>query len=386
MTTLQHPTSFTTLPRRFYLDDAHLFESEMERIWYREWLYLAHESELDTPGDYVVRSLLGEEVIVVRTESGDIAAHLNVCRHRGARIVDQPCGRLKRIVCPYHQWTYRLDGQLHAAPSMPQSERVDYPALGLYAVPTETWNGLVFGCLGETAPDPLGAEIARFAPSMAEYEPRSWRPVERRSYSCRANWKVVLENYLECYHCAASHPQFCVTADPRVRASDEFNSQAFNPSSYWGMNVPLREGTVSASATGAAVSAVPLGRGEPAWGRARSFGSWCASSVVYCYADYAMVHQIAPVSPVETAFHLTWFVDTDAVERDVDTNELTHVWDMTTKQDIALIERTQAGLQSRRYAPGPLSLTHEPYIHSSLTIYLTLMAGDARVTELAPSA
>jgi phenylpropionate dioxygenase-like ring-hydroxylating dioxygenase large terminal subunit len=148
------------------------------------------------------------------------------------------------------------------------------------------------------------------------------------------------------------------------------------------MDAPLRKGTVSASATGEPVSAVPLDRNAPAWGHARAFGSWCAGSVVYCYADYAMVHQIDPVSPRNTRIHLTWFVHRDAPDEEVDTASLTHVWHMTTKQDVELIERTQAGLQSRRYVPGPLSVTHEPYIHSSLTTYLARMAGDGRIAEL----
>ena len=382
MTTLASPVSFTTLPRGFYLDDAALFGSEMARIWDREWVYLAHASELVGPGSYVRRRLLGEDVIVLRTESGEIAAHLNVCHHRGARIVDEPCGRMARIVCPYHQWTYHLDGRLRAAPSMPQSDMVDPDALGLYAVPLQVWNGLVFGCVGEAAPEPLDEAVARLAPALVEYEPESWRPAERRTYACRANWKVVLENYLECYHCAGSHPEFCVTADPRVRTTEEFNRQAFDPGPFWSMDAPLRRGTMSASATGEPVSAVPLGRDEPAWGRARAFGSWCAGSVVYCYADYAMVHQIDPVSPRETRVHLTWFVHEDAPERDLDIPSLTHVWHRTTEQDVALIERAQAGLQSRRYAPGPLSTAHEPYIHSSLTLYLARMAGDDRTAEL----
>src|SRR5829696_2434927 len=104
MPLLEDPASFTTLPREFYLDDLRLFEAEMERVWYRQWLYLGHASEVPERGDYVVREHLGESVLLVRDRDGGLAAMLNVCRHRGARMVDAPCGRLKRIVCPYHQW------------------------------------------------------------------------------------------------------------------------------------------------------------------------------------------------------------------------------------------------------------------------------------------
>jgi Rieske 2Fe-2S family protein len=385
MRLLEDPASFTTLPRSFYLDDPVLFEAEMERVWYRQWLYLAHESEIPEPGDYVIRRLVGESVIVVRTESGEVAALLNVCRHRGARIVDEPCGRLKRFVCPYHQWTYELGGGLKAAPSMPDGEAVDHGSLGMIQLPLETWQGLLFGCLGETAPASLAGEIASLAPFLADYRPARMRPIERRSYSCRANWKVMLENYLECYHCAGSHPEFCITADPRVRGTDEFNQQAYDEHPYWGMDVPLRRGTSSASRSGDYVCAVRLGDGhERGLHRARSFGTWSASAVVYFYADHAMVHQLAPVSATLSEFHLTWFVDESATDADFDVDEVAHVWDMTTRQDVELIERTQDGLGSRRYTPGPLSAKHEPYIRSSLNIYLAMMAGDPRVAELLP--
>ena len=383
MSLLENPASFTTLPRAFYLDDPALFEGEMERVWYRQWLYLAHESEIPKPGDYVIRRLLGESVIIVRTASGEVAAMLNVCRHRGARIVDEPCGRLKRFVCPYHQWTYDLDGGLKAAPSMPNSEVVDYEALGMIRLPVETWQGFVFGCLGASAPEPLAGEIATLAPFLADYRPARMRRIEHRTYTCRANWKVMLENYLECYHCAGSHPEFCITADPRVRGTEEFNQQAHDEHPYWGMDVPLRKGTSSASLSGDYVCCTRLGDGaESALHRARSFGTWSASSVIYFYADYAMVHQLAPLSPTVSEFHLTWFVNESAADGEFDVNEVAHVWDMTTRQDVELIERTQDGLGSRRYTPGPLSAKHEPYIRSSLNIYLAMMAGDPRAAEL----
>jgi glycine betaine monooxygenase A len=381
MTILDSPAAFTTLPRELYLDDLALFEAEMERVWYRQWLYLAHASEIPEPGDFVVRCLLGESILVVRTADGGVVAHLNVCRHRGARMVDEPCGRLRRIVCPYHQWTYELDGRLKAAPSMAESEGLDHDALALYAVPVEIWNGLILGCLGAEPPAPFGPELERLAAPLTGYGFERTRPVVRRSYTCGANWKVVLENYLECYHCAGAHPEFCVTADLRARATDEFNAQAFDPAPYWGMDVELRQGARTASLTGEDVCRVPLR--EEAFGRARSFGSWCAASVLYAYGDHAMVHTIAPVSACETAFHLTWLVHEDATDGDVDLDVLTHVWDATTRQDVALIERAQDGVRSRRYTPGPISVRHEPYIRSSLQMYVAAMGGEEAVRRFA---
>jgi phenylpropionate dioxygenase-like ring-hydroxylating dioxygenase large terminal subunit len=368
------PDAYTTLPREFYLDDPVLFESEMRNIWYRRWLYLGHVTEIPERGDFIRRELLGEHVLVIRDDDGEIGALLNVCRHRGARMVDAPCGHAKRLVCPYHQWTYDLNGRLTAAPSMSPSELGEAGRLGLYRVAVEVWGGFIFGCLDEEPLEPITPEVQRLAPDLHRYAPERLRRVESRGYTCAANWKLMLENYMECYHCSASHPEFIKTADLRARATAVYAEQAQEPHPYWSTDVPLRDGMISASRDGAPVCRVPLGGGEAfTSGQSRSFGDWAAASVMYFYSDYAMVHQVVPISSQETRFELTWFVNADAGEDDYDMDAITHVWDMTTKQDVALIERTQDGLRSRRYTPGPLSVKHEPYVHSSLQLYQRAM-------------
>jgi Rieske 2Fe-2S family protein len=193
----------------------------------------------------------------------------------------------------------------------------------------------------------------------------------------------MLENYLECYHCSASHPEFCKTADLRIRSSDDYSRQAYDQRPYWSTDVPLRAGMKSTSLAGDYVCRVPLsGEDDFSCGQSRSFGDWAAACVLYFYADYAMVHEIEPVTATTTRFHLTWFVNEDAQDSDFDTDNLIHVWDATTRQDVELIERAQNGLSSRRYTPGPLSSRHEPYIHSSLNIYQTTMSGDESAAEL----
>jgi phenylpropionate dioxygenase-like ring-hydroxylating dioxygenase large terminal subunit len=375
---------FTTLPRAFYLDDRELFEAEFERIWSREWLYIAHESEIPAVGDFVVRQVVGESVVIVRKPDGGISAVLNVCRHRGARIVDAPSGCAKRFTCPYHQWTYELDGTLRGAPSMPDSESVKYDELGLYRVHVEVWCGLVFICLGEDAPSSVGAAIDELSPALRAYGPETMRKVAMKTYECNANWKVMLENYLECYHCSGSHPEFCVTADLRIRSDSDYVDEAYREHPYWGLDIPLRRDTKTASITGDYVSAPLLvdEANDIATGHSRGFVIQPAFTVLYFYADYAMVHEIRPVSPTETHFHLHWFVSGTASPEGLDMDALTHVWDMTTRQDVALIERTQDGLKSRRYAPGPLSARQEPGIRAALNTYREIMRGDEVVERL----
>lgn len=384
MAVMEKPTSFTTLPRAFYLDDGPLFEAEIERLWSRQWLYLAHACELPEPGDYLVRKVLGENVIVVRLPDGGFAALLNVCRHRGARMIDEPYGNAKRFVCPYHQWTYELDGKLKAAPSMPEDE-IDYERLGMYRLHVETWRGFVFGCFGEERPPSIAAEIEQDSPFLADYEPERLRKIGLTTFDCEANWKVMLENYLECYHCSGSHPEFCRTAELQILGEGDYAARAYPEKPYWSLDIPLRAGAETASMSGELVCRVPLGAKATAAersGASRGFVIQPAFTVLYFNADYAMVHEIRPVAPKQVQFHIHWFVNEEASDGDFDFEELSHVWKMTTQQDVDLIERTQDGLSSRHYSPGPLSVKHEPGIHAALNTYLEIMVGDPVVAGL----
>jgi phenylpropionate dioxygenase-like ring-hydroxylating dioxygenase large terminal subunit len=378
-----HPTSFTTLPRDFYVRPD-LYESEIRRIWYDQWLYLAHVSELPDVGDFIVRELCGESVIVVRVSAHEIAASLNVCRHRGARLVDDSCGRANRFVCPYHQWTYHLDGTLKAAPSMPADEAVDYSRLGLLPVELEIWRGLVFGCLGGNRPPSLAEEIEARSPQLARYAPERLRKAHQGTYPVDANWKMMMENYCECYHCSGSHPEFCLTADLGIRSEAEYQDTAYSTEPYWNLDIPLRPGAKTASMSGEHVVGKLLvdPADHLASGRSRGFVLQPAFTVLYFYADYAMVHEIRPLAVDKTEFHIHWFVSADAGDDDFDLDDLTHVWDATTRQDVALVERSQVGVNSRRYVPGPLSVKHEPGIRAVLDTYLERMAGELLIPEL----
>jgi phenylpropionate dioxygenase-like ring-hydroxylating dioxygenase large terminal subunit len=378
MAIVDRPAVFSTLARGFYLDPD-LLEAEASRIWYREWLYLAHESEIPKVGDFVVREMLGESIIVVRTSKTDVRAMLNVCRHRGARIVDAPCGTAKRFSCPYHQWTYGLDGTLRTAPSMPDEIELAYGELGLHNVAVDVWRGLIFGCLGsEPPPTSIAQEIERCSPALAQYSPDRMRKVEYREYPVAANWKVLMENYCECYHCRGSHPEFCRTADLTVRSQPDYQQRSYSTEPYWNLDTPLRTGAKSASMSGDHVVRRLLvdPADDQASGVSRGFVIQPAFTVMYFYADYAMVHEIRPVSATETRFHIHWFVSDEATDEDFALDELTHVWDATTRQDVALVERSQRGIGSRRYRPGPLSVEQEPGIRAVLETYIGLMRGD----------
>ena len=155
MTGAVHGATYaTTLPRTYYLSPG-TFESEVERVLFRQWTFVAHESQLPSPGDFVVDEIAGESIIVVRDGAGEVHAFFNVCRHRGYRFCEQPQGRTTRFTCPYHRWSYGPDGRLRNVPGSPDGELLDYSAWGLVPAHLERWHGFLFVALGEAAPAPL---------------------------------------------------------------------------------------------------------------------------------------------------------------------------------------------------------------------------------------
>ena len=202
-----------TLHRDCYLSDR-MFELERERIFFREWYCMAREEELPNVGDYVVRNVAGESILLVRTREGALAAHYNVCRHRGSQLVPD-CERghfAGGIRCPYHSWTYTLDGALRTAPFLEEGDGLSRGDLNLHPVGLGTWGGFIFVHLtpappgeGRSLADQLGGVPER----LRRYPLAELRVARRIEYPVAANWKVMLENHNECYHCRPVHPQLC---------------------------------------------------------------------------------------------------------------------------------------------------------------------------------
>ena len=202
----QVPEVMETLPREYYTSDA-IYGEELEKIWYRRWLLACREEEVPEPGSYQLIPVGDESIILVRDGDGTLRAHFNVCRHRGTRICTEPSGRFEahRIQCPYHAWQYNLDGTLEAAPltrEMTSFDRADYP---LYSARVRTWGGFVFINLAE---DPVSFE-SEMAPLLDKF--KAWKLPDLRiahtiEYTLNCNWKLILQNYQECYHCPGVHP------------------------------------------------------------------------------------------------------------------------------------------------------------------------------------
>ena len=193
-----------TLPQRYFVSPEVLAEEE-EKIFSKHWLLVGHQSQIPKPGDYFVQETAGESVIIVRDRSGVIRGFYNVCRHRGTRLCEDHGGHSSTIQCPYHAWTYGLDGRLIGSPHMDEVPGFDRSQYSLHAVNLGLWEGFIFVNLDDD-PMPLEEWFAPLAAKFSHWNLPRLRSVKRVEYDVKANWKLMFENYSECYHCPGVHP------------------------------------------------------------------------------------------------------------------------------------------------------------------------------------
>lgn len=348
------------IPRELYLSEE-LFEREVTAIFNRSWLFAGHESQLERPGQYLTVESGAESVIVARTADGQLAAFQNVCRHRGARLVDAGCGQARRLVCPYHQWTYRLDGTLQGAPKMPDG--FDVTQFPLAPVSVQTWQGLIVVNLAEHPGVPIDGLLGAADAVIAPFALDQAKVAHRISYEVAANWKIVWENAQECYHCSANHPEFIKSFDVAPLGDPEWDASEIHRSDDARVQFtrfPLKPGAVSLTLDGQPASARPMGRFAES--QALHTAPYTAAAhlkpsfALVCCPDYAVVMAERPISVDRTDVEMIWLVDQHAEKgRDYDLDNLIKVWDHTNRQDWDLCARTQQGVQSRWFVPGPLS-------------------------------
>jgi len=365
---------FTCLPRERYVEQE-WFDLEMERVFGRQWLYVGHVSQVPEAGSYFVRDVGPESMIIVRGDDGDVRAFFNVCRHRGYRICGSGSGQGRRFTCPYHQWTFGLDGALRGVPSMPNGKHFNYTDYPLHSAHCEVWHGMIFIHLGTEEPDPLAGHLAQWDGEMARLEPERMKLAAEINYEVKANWKAVLDNFQECYHCAENHVPMCEVVDLNATFG---LLQDHLASEYTVGGLPLKQGAKSLSPDGDWISSKLLGefgRGvEPPDGFNAGFMIHPTVSYALFYADHGFIQAVRPVDKNTTRWENWWFVREDAVEgEDYSVEALTAVMDLVVREDIALIERTQQGINSVRFVPGPNSVEREPGIRAALQAYHQLM-------------
>ena len=398
LASLQSRKTGFALPRPFYTDPDY-FQLDMETIWYREWLFVAHECELRDPGSYVTLQIGAYPILLVRDRDGQIRAFHNTCRHRGSRICSAPRGKTTRLVCPYHQWTYNHDGSLISARHMPKD--IDKSAYGLKTVACELLEGCVYVCLAKHPKDfaPV-AELA--APYLAPYGLKGLKVAHEHTIIEKGNWKLVWENNRECYHCLVNHPQLCKVfpenpaatghagvADPELdtlwteceKAGLPSQYKADSTLQYRAVRTALVDGTSSYTASGRPAVNRPLSD--------RLTKEEIGALLLYHYPsnwnhflrDHATTFRVLPISAEETAVTTKWLVHKDAVEGvDYTVPELTHVWTDTNDQDRRVVEENALGVRSPAYEPGPYSDAYEDGVMQFVDWYVALvgprLAGD----------
>ena len=335
-----------TLPQRYFVSPD-LFEQEQEKIFSKQWMLVGHQSQIAKPGDYFVQDVIGESLIVIRDKSGEIHGFFNVCRHRGTRLKEEACGHASVIQCPYHAWTYGLDGRLIGAPHMDEVAGFDKTDYLLHGVNPALWEGFIFVNLAD-ALTPLEKVFAPLAGKFSHWNLPQLCSAKRIEYDVRANWKLIFENYSECYHCPGVHPALSKLT-PYDTAE---NDLAEGP--FLGGFMPITKGhslTMSGNAC-----ALPVGDISAEDFHRVFYYSIFPNMLLSLHPDYVMVHQLWPKSPERTLILCNWFFHPEAFGREnFHPDDAIEFWDMTNRQDWHVCELSQQGIASRAYEPGPYS-------------------------------
>jgi phenylpropionate dioxygenase-like ring-hydroxylating dioxygenase large terminal subunit len=391
---IREQTRGRALTRDFYTEEV-IFEQDLERFLLPHWFCAGHASSLPRAGDFLVADLGNESVVVVRAHDGQIKALVNVCRHRGSRICTARSGRAAAglLTCPYHAWTYDLSGRLVAARQMPQSFNRD--EFGLKSLPVRVVAGLVFTTF---AAQPLDFSSAERALRQSA-EVHGWGKAKvayQESYTIAANWKLAMENYMECYHCQPAHPEYSkrhLLARPAAQA-EQLERAGRARSRALGIAIPdidqygeaAPRGSESVSVFRSALSdddaSGSAGHLAPLMG---DFASHDGNSTYFdigplsdflAYADHGVLFRFIPRAALKTELEVVWLVDEAAVEgRDYDLETLTALWKITSLEDKKIIEWNQAGIKSRFFEPGPYSL-QESYANRFVNWYLKELGAD----------
>jgi glycine betaine catabolism A len=387
------------LPGDFYRDPD-IYALELNLIFYREWLFAAHSLELPLPGSYLTLQIGAYPILLVRGRDGVIRAFINSCRHRGARICPDSRGTASKLVCPYHQWTYELDGSLFAARQM--GSGFDRSQFGLRRVHCESVAGYIFICLAADAPD-FTATRKQIEPYLLPHQLAEARVAFESTIVEEGNWKLVWENNRECYHCARNHPELARTfpdtptvtsgaVEPAVQSHWQRCEAAALPSRFQlsedgqvrTSRMPLLGSAVSYTVSGQPAVKKPLSSAiEPQINFGALLFFHYPSSWNHLLADHALSFRVVPLSPTQTQLTTKWLVHRDAVEGvDYDVSELTRVWLATNAQDRRIVQENQIGMNVPTYQPGPYSQLQESGVQQFVDWYSRRMQAGLAAEEL----
>jgi glycine betaine catabolism A len=339
------------LPASWYSDPAH-YQRELEAFWYDRWIVVAREEELPDPDDYRVVQVGTQSIVILRDEHGGLRAFHNTCRHRGSILCTQNEGHFgnSRIVCPYHAWTYDLAGRLIATPRRMETPDFNADDFPLHAVAVRSWGGFVFIHLGAGG----SADEASFAEVIGDSEARfkrydfaALRIGKRIIYDIQANWKLLAENFAECFHCPPVHPELCSI----VTAYQEAGAWGLQPGPQ--TRPEYKDGAATLTMDGSA--RLPPFSGLNAGERQTLYiaDMVLPSLFLNVHPDYVNAHMMVPTGPQSVRIVYDWLFEARHLPMAAD--DLEHyvtLWDITNRQDAQNCEWQQQGLQSRAFTHG----------------------------------
>ena len=370
---LNHHQEDWSLDQRFYKDES-IFDLEKNHIFYDSWIFIGHESQIPNKGDYFVYKLLDEEIIVLRNKENEVKAFFNVCRHRGSRICLEESGNTSRFSCPYHSWTYNLDGKLLAAKSL--REGIDKSTLGLHRCNIASVSGMLLINLSDN-PQSLANLQSDLKEPFEMFGFEDLKVAAHKNYPIASNWKLAVENYQECYHCAPAHPEYSLSHSLKIEdepgfdeaqekmmenlescglrefeVNKDFSNKDPDQEQYAYSRYALFDGYMTGSKDGK-----PL---APLLGDIKEFNQGCSDfnigpvSYFLAYCDHIVGYIFTPVSQNQCQCDIYWLVNKDAEEgKDYDKDKLMWLWDVTTYADETIIVNNQKGVNSIKYKSGP---------------------------------
>ena len=363
-----------SLHQSFYTDPD-IYEAELDHIITKNWIMIGHVSEFSNTGDFKVFNMANESAIIVRSPDGNLKAFANVCRHRGSLVCLEQSGTIRKFSCPYHGWVYDLNGNLIQVRDMPDDfDKKDY---GLHGLSLDIVHGLVFICFSDNPPS-LESAKKELKDPMSDFDFENLKVAASKMYPIEANWKLSIENYQECYHCATAHPEYAkmhtmmLDREKRERMQNHMHENMIAcglrdleiektninaPSGEQGYEysrTALFKGYKTGSRDGEPVAPL-LGKLKDYDGGASdlSIGPF---SFFLAYSDHVVCYIFSPVDQNNSQCEIYWLVRGDAEEgKDYNKEELMYLWDITTEADKEIIVNNRKGVESRYYQSGPFS-------------------------------
>jgi glycine betaine catabolism A len=327
----------TMLPARAFTDED-VAAWEAEHLFLGGWICAGHASALEGRGSFVTIEVGGESLLFVEGRGFH-----NVCRHRGARLLTEPEGTVRRLQCQYHAWCYGFDGSLRNAPHTDTLHDFDPACHGLTPVRTEILGGLIFCDVSGEAP-PLATHVGALADHLEAYRTPALRRAARIDYDVKANWKAIVENYSECLHCPGVHPEL-------NRLSHYLSGDDYEGEGAWcGGSMTLADGAATMATNGGGPTRPAIADVDP---RKVLYFALFPNCLLSLHPDYLMLHTLWPRGAGRTAVTCEWFFEPGTIEQPgFDPSDAVDFWDVVNRQDWHVCELTQLGVGSRGYAPG----------------------------------